>query len=217
MAEKGGKGFSLPKGKDDDSAKSKKGRKVQIDFEDSLEPISPKTNGRVNTPIYKGDKAAAGGKGDKAAAGGKGDKAATGGKNSMKKAPSSEFKIDEELAKDTKCLMDCEAAEIFQGIQDKMVIISADPAIKISVSFDWGLTYAKRSGVYPYPLTVQKILEPLKKLGVSDGEICMIANLKVESDDEVFALVPTLKGKKGKLREPLKCALNDLAKLQSSV
>lgn len=36
-----------------------------------------------------------------------------------------------ELPKNTKCLMDCEAAEILQGIQDRMVVLSADPAIKI--------------------------------------------------------------------------------------
>ena len=36
-----------------------------------------------------------------------------------------------ELPKNVKCLMDCEAAEILQGIQDRMVVISADPSIKI--------------------------------------------------------------------------------------
>ncbi|XP_071920560.1 DNA-directed RNA polymerases IV and V subunit 4 isoform X3 [Coffea arabica] len=215
MAEKGGKGFSLPKGslkgKDDNSAKSKQGRKVQIDFEDvsdPLEPNSPKTNGKVNTPISKGD----------SGKGGKASKAASGGKNSVTKAPSPEFKIEEELPKNVKCLMDCEAAEILQGIQDRMVVISADPSIKIPISsFDSGLTYAKRGGTFSNPQSVRKILEPLIKYGVSEGEMCMVANLKVESDDEVFALVPSLKSEEGKLRDPLKTALNELAKIQSSV
>nr|XP_027087267.1 DNA-directed RNA polymerases IV and V subunit 4-like isoform X1 [Coffea arabica]XP_027087269.1 DNA-directed RNA polymerases IV and V subunit 4-like isoform X1 [Coffea arabica] len=223
MAEKGGKGFSLPKGslkgKDDNSAKSKQGRKVQIDFEDvsdPLEPNSPKTNGKVNTPISKGD----------SGKGGKASKAASGGTNSVTKAPSLEFKIEEELPKNVKCLMDCEAAEILQGIQDRMVVISADPSIKIPIpqlssfvssSFDSGLTYAKRGGTFSNPQSVRKILEPLIKYGVSEGEMCMVANLKVESDDEVFALVPSLKSEEGKLRDPLKTALNELAKIQSSV
>lgn len=135
----------------------------------------------------------------------------------MTKAPSLEFKIEEELPRNAKCLMDCEAAEILQGIQDRMVVISADPAIKIPTSFDRGLAYAKRGGVFSNPRSVRKILEPLIEYGVSDGEMCMVANIKVESDDEVFALVPSLKGKKGKLRDPLRNALKELAKIESSV
>lgn len=38
-----------------------------------------------------------------------------------------------ELPKNVKCqcLMDCEAAQLLQGIQDQMVLLSADPTIKI--------------------------------------------------------------------------------------
>lgn len=36
-----------------------------------------------------------------------------------------------ELPENFKCLMDCEAAVILQGIQDHMVMLSRDAAIKI--------------------------------------------------------------------------------------
>lgn len=36
-----------------------------------------------------------------------------------------------ELPDNFKCLMDCEAAVLLQGIQDRMVSLSRDPAIKI--------------------------------------------------------------------------------------
>lgn len=113
--------------------------------------------------------------------------------------------------------MDCEAAEILQGIQDQMVILSQDPDIKLPVSFDMGLTYAKRGGNYAKPQTVKKILEPLKKHGVSESEICLIANICPESVEEVFALVPALKPKMNKLRDPLRIALNELANLKEAL
>lgn len=37
------------------------------------------------------------------------------------------------LPENFKCLMDCEAAVILQGIQDHMVMLSRDPSIKIPV------------------------------------------------------------------------------------
>ncbi|KAI8544363.1 hypothetical protein RHMOL_Rhmol08G0290700 [Rhododendron molle] len=171
MAEKVGKGFSLPKsslkspahlkGKDDSPAKSKNGRKVQFDSEGDW------------------------GKG------GKGDKVANGGKSSMPKGSStSGQKNEQELPKNAKCLMDCEAADIVQGIQEQMVVLSEDPTIKIPM--------------------------PLKAHGVSDSEICMIANICPESLDEVFALIPSFKGKKNKVTQPLKDALSELTKLKQS-
>lgn len=36
-----------------------------------------------------------------------------------------------ELPQSSTCLMDCEAAEILQGIQDQMITLSQDPDIKI--------------------------------------------------------------------------------------
>ncbi|WMV23765.1 hypothetical protein MTR67_017150, partial [Solanum verrucosum] len=89
MAEKGGKGFSLPKsgksalkspaskGKDDSSAKSKRGRKVQFDSEGSLDTNSTKSNGKADIPSFKGDLGKAG----------KGEKAGSAGKSQKAKAP----------------------------------------------------------------------------------------------------------------------------------
>ncbi|VFQ65166.1 unnamed protein product [Cuscuta campestris] len=76
--------------------------------------------------------------------------------------------------------------------------------------------YALRHQVYENPETIKQALQPLKKHGVCDSEICMIANFHMESTDEVFALIPSLKGKKKKLEEPLKAVLEELTKLKNS-
>ncbi|CAK9170996.1 unnamed protein product [Ilex paraguariensis] len=234
MAEKGEKGFSLSnggksslkspasfKGKDDSTAKSKRGRKVQFDAEEAKISMSSKSGGKVDKPVARGlifllffwrlgQR-------------GKGDKIANGGEVPVVKAPPPlELKIEHaieiwaELPENAKCLMDCEAAEILQGIQEQMVILSEDPAIKIPISFDRGLQYAKRGSHYISPHSVRRVLDALKLHNVSDGEVSMIANVGPESVEEVFALVPSLKGKKSKLREPLKDALDQLAKLKHS-
>ncbi|PIN02873.1 RNA polymerase II, fourth largest subunit [Handroanthus impetiginosus] len=213
MAEKGGKGYlpakggksalKSPVGNGDSSTKSKKGKKVQFDSEDSFENNIPKSNGKADTPAGKG---------------GKGDKVANGTKKPTVKTPSpTERRLEQELPPNSVCLMDCEAAEILQDIQDHMVILSQDPDIKLPVSFDTGLTYAKRGGNYAKPQTVKKIFEPLKKHGVSECEICLIANICPDSVDEVFALVPTLKPKMSKLREPLRIALDELGNLKEAL
>ncbi|XP_073274922.1 DNA-directed RNA polymerases IV and V subunit 4-like isoform X1 [Primulina huaijiensis] len=213
MAEKGGGGFfpggksalKSSAGKDDSSARSKKGKKVQFDAEGLMEANTPRSNGRDDTP---------GGWGK----GGKGDKVGNGSKKPTGKAPPpGERRLEQELPQNTTCLMDCEAAEILQGIQDQMIMLSQDPDIKIPVSFDLGLAYAKRSGNYTSPQTVKKILESLKKFGVSDAEICLIANIHPESVDEVFALIPALKAMKDKLRDPLRIALDELANLKEAL
>ncbi|CAK9184555.1 unnamed protein product [Ilex paraguariensis] len=197
MAEKGEKGFSLSnggksslkspasfKGKDDSTAKSKRGRKVQFDAEEAKISMSSKSGGKVDKPVARGDW----GKG------GKGDKIANGGEVPVVKAPPPlELKIEHELPENAKCLMDCEAAEILQGIQEQMVILSEDPAIKIPISFDRGLQYAKRGSHYISPHPVRRVLDALKLHNVSDGEVSMIANVGPESVEEVFALVPSLK------------------------
>lgn len=213
MAEKGGGGF-FPGGKsalkssarkDDSSARSKKGKKVQFDAEGLMESNTPRSNGRDDTP---------GGWGK----GGKGDKVANGSKKPTGKAPPpGERKLEQELPQNATCLMDCEAAEILQGIQDQMIMLSQDPDIKIPVSFDLGLAYAKRTGNYTSPQTVKKMLESLKKFGVSDAEVCLIANIHPESVDEVFALIPALKAKMDKLRDPLRIALGELANLKEAL
>ncbi|GAB2224756.1 hypothetical protein Droror1_Dr00005526 [Drosera rotundifolia] len=200
MAEKGGKGtFSLGKGgkipsfkspsfkevplkgKDDDSAKSKKGRKVQF-----------------NNDGNKGGKA-------------------NGGKSSAPKEPAKyELNTAKDVPSYAQCLMDCEAADILEGVQEQMTFLSRDPTIKIPVSFDRGLQYAKSGGRYTNPESVRKVLGKLKEYGVSDGEICLIANVYPETSDEVFAQVTSLKGKRSKLTEPLNNILAELALLKNS-
>jgi DNA-directed RNA polymerase II subunit RPB4 len=205
MAEKGGKGYSQGKasgkGKDDGSGKSRKGRKVVFEDEDSLD-------GSLNMASGSGDK----GETETPTGRGKGDKVSNG---SSKAPPPLELRV--ELPENTNCIMDCEAEELLQGIQDQMVMLSADPTIKIPVSFDRGLLYAKSVGHYTNPKSVRRVLESLKEHGVTDGEMCIIANACPDSVAEVFALVPSFKGKKAKLREPLKEALTELAKLKKSI
>ncbi|XP_068321259.1 DNA-directed RNA polymerases IV and V subunit 4-like isoform X2 [Pyrus communis] len=215
MSEKGGKGFSLPKpslkstppsskdGKDDSSTKSKKGRRVQFDSEGSREPKS-----NFSSKFYR--PAAASGKADWGK-GGKGDTVA----NAKKKEPQPlELKIEQELPKSVKCMMDCEAADILQGIQEQMVMLSKDPTIKIPISFDKGLQYANSTSRYTHPQSGRHVLETLKKYGVKDGEICVIANVCPETTDEVFALVPSLKAKRSTLSQPLKDVLSELTRFK---
>ncbi|KAB1221644.1 Calcineurin B-like protein 3 [Morella rubra] len=240
LMEKGGKGFSLPtktarkssvkstpakqaalKGKDDSSTKSKSGRKAQFNVEGSPEArtnSSAKSGGKIETPLSKGD----------LSKWGQGDKTANAGKDSNPKIPPPlVLKVDQggyfgKLPANAKCMMDCEAVDILQGIQDQMVVLSKDPEFKLPISFDRGLLYSKRGGNYTNPQSVRKALQFLTELriltqyGVSDGEICVIANVCPDSLEEVFALVPSLKAKESKLSEPLKAALSDLAKLKKS-
>ncbi|EYU27635.1 hypothetical protein ABFS83_13G138300 [Erythranthe nasuta] len=214
MAEKGGKGYVPPKGGKSalkspvsNGDKSKKGKAVQFDSEDSFESDIPKSNGeKGSAPAGKGGK------------GGKGEKVANGTKKPTAKAPSSTEKtLVDGLPPNSVCLMDCEAAEILQGIQDQMVVLSQDPDIKLPVSFDMGLSYAKRGGNLAKPQTVKKIFEPLKKHGVSESEICLISNVGPETVDEVFALVPALKPKMSTLKGPLRIALDELAILKDAL
>ncbi|XP_031103656.1 DNA-directed RNA polymerases IV and V subunit 4-like [Ipomoea triloba] len=211
MSGKGGKGKSQPnggksalktssaKGKDDSSGKTKRGRKVQFDSDDSLDGSFMKSNGKADKPVGEGDKVGKSGKGQTA------------------KAPTPlELRVEQEISGNTKCLLDCEAAEILQGIQEQMVVLSEDPTLKIPVSFDKGLMYARRHKLYENSKMVKQALQPLKERGVCDGEMCLIANFHLESVDEVFALVPSLKGKKNKVEEPLKNVLEELAKLNKS-
>uniref|UniRef100_A0A9I9CT19 RNA polymerase Rpb4/RPC9 core domain-containing protein n=1 Tax=Cucumis melo TaxID=3656 RepID=A0A9I9CT19_CUCME len=220
MSEKGEKGFSVQKkpaksslkssalkdaslkGKDDSLSKLKKGRKVQFDAQGSVDApnsFSMKYSGK-NGDMGKGGKGA-------------------NTKASVAKEPQSlELKIEQELPKNVKCqcLMDCEAAQLLQGIQDQMVFLSADPTIKIPTSFDRGLQYAKRANHYVNAESVRPVLETLKKYGITDSEICVIANVCPDTTDEVFALLPSLKNKRSKLSEPLNNVLSELAKVKSS-
>ncbi|KAH9750048.1 DNA-directed RNA polymerases IV and V subunit 4 [Citrus sinensis] len=161
-------------GKDDNSAKSKRGRKVQFNTEGLSEgkfTFSSKSDGKFETTYGKGG----------LTKGGKGDKVANGAKVSVvKEALPLELRVEQaqfcvdiiiddiaELPKNAKCLMDCEAAHILEGIQEQMALLSADPTIKIPVS--------------------------LSEHGVTDGEICVIANICPETVEEAYAIVPSLK------------------------
>ncbi|KAI4343192.1 hypothetical protein MLD38_027724 [Melastoma candidum] len=231
MSEKGGKGFSAsaakpPKapsfppsasssGLEDGSVKSKKrGRKpkktpeVQAVRSDAEAVPSPQFGGKGDNLFSKGML----GKGVM------GEKTA-----SAPKAPSPKepiplvLNVESELPNNTKCLMDSEAAQILEVIQEQMVALSEDPAIKIPVSFDRGLQYSKTNNNYSDPSAVRSVIETLAAHGVSEGEMCVIANVCPETTDEVFALVPSLKGKKIALTKPLNQVLSEVAKLRNTV
>ncbi|KAK7246036.1 hypothetical protein RIF29_40893 [Crotalaria pallida] len=176
------------KGRDDSATNSAKGRRVQFSNEGDFSK------------------------------GGKGDKVANGKKTPVsKELQASEPKIGQELPENVKCLADCEVAYILQKIQDQMVMLSQDSAIKIPVTFDKGLQYAKSSGKYTKPDSVRGALQHLVGFGVTDSEICVIANACPETADEAYALVPSLKGKRSLTNEILKDALSDLAKLRQPI
>ncbi|CAI0374232.1 unnamed protein product [Linum tenue] len=198
--EKNGKGFSMPKSslkstpsKDDSSQKSKEGRKVQFNNGGSPEERFDysKSNGKSSSSADKG---------------GRGNTANVKASKSKEKEPL-ELRLNQELLKNAKCLMDCEAAEIIQGIQDQMTLLSQDATIKLPVSFHKGLQYSQANARYTNTHSVRRVLDTLKKHGVVEGEISVIANACPESTEEVFALVPSLKSKKSILQEPLEVAL----------
>ncbi|CAF1919644.1 unnamed protein product, partial [Brassica napus] len=207
MSEKGGKGFksslksSYGSGKDDNATKSKKTRKVQFDPQgprESKYTFLQESDDQIQGSSAKGTNFllclivsrllkllpswTIGGKGSKAR------------KSTLsKESQPLELKTDKELPENAKCLMDCEAFEILQGIKEQMAVLSEDPSVKLPVSFDRGLEYVKYGRCYMNPQSVRQILEPLKKHGVSESEMCVIANVCPESIDEVFAFVPSMK------------------------
>ncbi|KAH9750040.1 DNA-directed RNA polymerases IV and V subunit 4 [Citrus sinensis] len=207
-------------GKDDNSAKSKRGRKVQFNTEGLSEgkfTFSSKSDGKFET-TYGG-----------LTKGGKGDKVANGAKVSVvKEALPLELRVEQELPKNAKCLMDCEAAHILEGIQEQMALLSADPTIKIPVSFDKGLLYAKTHSHFTNPQAVKGLFQSLSEHGVTDGEICVIANICPETVEEAYAIVPSLKrmvdericelfqAKRSRLNDLLKEVLIQLAKFKST-
>ncbi|KAJ1417137.1 RNA polymerase Rpb2, domain 3 [Sesbania bispinosa] len=79
--------------------------------------------------------------------GGKGDKVANGGKTTSSK---------DEQSSDLKLV---KAADTLQGIQEQMIMLSRDQAIKLPVTFDKGLQYAKSSNKFTDPKSIRRILE----------------------------------------------------------
>ncbi|KAF5177898.1 Dna-directed rna polymerase ii subunit [Thalictrum thalictroides] len=231
MAEKGGKGFSsLSKGKTISSSgkgggkesnlSTKQGRKISICTSSSSESedegsLSPPPITPSSDKWGKGGKAGFGGKGTPLSGISSNGKA---GKSSSSdpspKIPT--FEIEGELGKNVKCMMDCEALDVLERIQESMVILSENPDIKLPESFIKGLQYAKSTSCFKNPEKARHVLEELKKQKVSDTEICLVANICPESVDELFALMPNLKEKKKKNESAVKDVLGELAKLKSA-
>ncbi|VVB08308.1 unnamed protein product [Arabis nemorensis] len=212
MSEKGGKGFKSSlkskSGKDDSSTKPKKTGKVHFDHN------LGKSESRFKV-LQGSDDNFQGFSASKESKGGKGSNKAK--KSSVSKdSQPLELKTEKELPENAKCLMDCEAFQILQGIKEQITVLSEDPTIKIPVPFDRGLEYLKYGSCYMNPQSVRQILDPLKKHGVSEGEMCVIANVCPESTDEVFAFVPSIKGRKDKINQPLEEALAKLSKIKKS-
>ncbi|KAL1191783.1 DNA-directed RNA polymerases IV and V subunit 4 [Cardamine amara subsp. amara] len=203
MSEKGGKGIkssfkSKDGGKDGNSTKVKKTKKAHFDPQGTPEANYRSVNGFEQQSQSFSSK------------GGKGDKATKSGKSSQH---SSDLK---DLPENAVCMMDCEAFQILDGIKGHLVGLSEDPSIKIPVSYDRALAYVENGVHYSNPQSVKKVLEPLKTHGISDGEMCVIANAYPESVDEAFAFIPSLKIKKDMINQPLEDALMELSKLKSS-
>ncbi|RZB90141.1 DNA-directed RNA polymerases IV and V subunit 4, partial [Glycine soja] len=210
--EKGGKGASLfskgglgsLKGKDDIATKSAKGRRVQFSTDGPLFESGVSSNSA--TSLKSGGK------------GGMGDNVAKGGKNSQSKdSHPSDYRVDQKLPENIKCLMDCEAVDILQGIQERMVMLSRDSTVKMPISFDKGLQYAKSNSKYLDLQSIRHILDRLAKCGVTDSEICVIGNVCPETIDEVFALLPSLKDRRNIDSQVLKDSLSELAKFRQTM
>jgi len=136
--------------------------------------------------------------------------------SSSKKPPKrdTDVKLQLETPSGARVVMDCEAADILQQIQEQMVILSEDPTIKFPLSFDKAYQYTKEGKQYSDTKSVKDVLESLKNCGVNDGEICMIANSGPETMEEVYALIPSLKENRYENEEPIKEALSNLSKVK---
>ncbi|KAJ3699196.1 hypothetical protein LUZ61_002901 [Rhynchospora tenuis] len=224
--EKGGKGYAVGKGKTPAKVVASKRRSsnarekepvnatpVEIDSDSDSEGFIEdidysKSNGKSSSKGTSGK----GGKGfSSGKAGGKG-----GVYSSSQKPPKkdTDAKLQLEIPNGARVVMDCEAADILQEIQEHMVILSEDPTIKFPTSFDRAYQYTKEAKLYSDSKSVKDVLESLKNCGVTDGEICMIANIGPETVEEVYALIPSLKENKYKNEEPIKEALSNLSKVK---
>ncbi|XP_068637044.1 DNA-directed RNA polymerase II subunit 4-like [Aristolochia californica] len=237
MAEKGGKKFTVPsekktakksttkkqaslEGKDGYTTKSVRKGFVDSDSEDSVEEMP---NLSSKTPSKSGGKVSFEAPSFKDL--GKGGKTDGMGKFGVKSSTSAsakvttekvELKIEDELPKNARCLMDCEAADVLQGIQEQLSMLYNDPTIKVPEYFSKGLQYAQSGTTYKSSQTVRQALEKLKRSKVSEGEICIIANVCPETVDEVFALLPSLEATKVHNEGPIRDALAELAALKQS-
>ncbi|XP_062217545.1 DNA-directed RNA polymerases IV and V subunit 4-like [Phragmites australis] len=187
-------------------------------FVEELTPVHSKSNGKASSENLKtGGKASPFSKGE--ASKGKAYSAGKGGKGSASNAvpPKSdaELKLELDIPPNLRMLMNCEAAELLQEIHEHMAILLEDPKIKIPESFDKAFQYAKEGNHFTNANSVKQAVDPLKKCGVNDGEICMIANIGPETVEEVYALVPSLKATRSLTEGPITEVLAALANIKA--
>jgi DNA-directed RNA polymerase II subunit RPB4 len=187
-------------------------------FVEEVTPIHTKSDGKAPSNSLKTGGKATFSKG--AASYGKTYSAGKRGKASMSNAvptkSNTELKLELDIPPNSRMLMNCEAAELLQEIHEHMAILSEDPMIKIPESFDKVFQYAKEGTHFTTADAVKQALDPLKKCGVNDGEVCMIANIGPETVEEVYALVPSLKADKSLNKGPITEALAALAKIKKA-
>jgi DNA-directed RNA polymerase II subunit RPB4 len=83
-------------------------------------------------------------------------------------------------------------------------------------SFDKAFQYVKEGNQFSTAQSVKQVLDPLRKYGVSDGEMCLIANVGPETIEEVYALVPSLKATRSLNESPIMEALTALADIKAA-
>ncbi|KAL5972407.1 hypothetical protein ACLOJK_041661 [Asimina triloba] len=155
--------LTMPMKGKDDSSKAKMNVHLQLsDSEDSAEEnvqmpskVGVKSKGSSGTPTSTGDWGK-GGKGDKT--GKAASKSGTTREPIVKVVAEAELKIEEDLPKNAKCLMDSEAALILQGVNKSLETLSADPSFKIPEPFFKGLEYAKTGSHYKSPQSAREAL-----------------------------------------------------------
>ncbi|KAJ1291369.1 hypothetical protein BS78_02G311700 [Paspalum vaginatum] len=189
------------------------------DFVEELTPVRSKSNGKVSSASLKsGGKASSFSKGEaskgKAYSGGKGGKGFA--SNAVPTKSDSELKLELDIPPNSRMLMNCQAVEQLQEIHEHMAILSEDPKIKIPASFDKAFRYAKDGNHFTTANSVKQTLESLKKSGVDDGEICMIANIGPDTVEEVYALVPSLKANRSPTEGPITVVLAALTNIKAS-
>ncbi|KAF8729617.1 hypothetical protein HU200_017565 [Digitaria exilis] len=190
-----------------------------IGFVEEPTPVHSKSNGKASSGSLKtGGKGSSFSKGEgskgKAYSGGKGGKGSSSAVVPTKS--DADLKLDLDIPPNSRILMNCEATELLQEIHEHMAILSEDPKIKIPESFDKAFKYAKDGNHFTAASSVKQALEPLKKCGVNDGEICMIANIGPETIEEVYALVPSLKANRSLNEGPITEVLSALDNIKAA-
>lgn len=187
-------------------------------FVDEPTPVHLKSNGKASSASLKtGGKTSSFSKGEASngkAYSGKGGKGSS--SHAVPTKSDGELKLELDIPPKSRMLMNCEAAELLQEIHEHMAILSEDPKIKIPESFDKAFQYAKDGNHFTTASSVKQTLEPLKKCGVSDGEICMMANIGPETVEEVYALVPSLKANRSATEGSVTEVLAALANIKAA-